>query len=83
MAWYKYPAFLKQNPGEVYDKDYPPGVAAPFAGIYRCVGCGREIGIAYGHALPPQTHHQHTAADGAICWQMIVWADHRPSGQQA
>jgi len=77
MAWYKYGEFLKQSTGDAYDSEYHPGVAAPHAGVYRCAGCGREIGIAQGHTLPPQSHHQHTLAEGAIRWKLLVYADHR------
>ncbi len=79
MAWYKYEKFLSKSAGDAYDKIYEPGIAAPFAGIYRCMGCGHEIGIARGHTLPPQNHHQHTTAQGRIRWQLIVYADHEPS----
>jgi hypothetical protein len=27
--------------------------------------------------LPPQNHHQHSAAQGHIRWRMIVYADHQ------
>jgi hypothetical protein len=40
------------------------------------MGCGREIGIAQGHTLPPQNQHEHTPAQGAIRWRLIVYADH-------
>ena len=78
MATYKYPVYLQQNDSTAFDMDNGPGVAAPHAGIYRCMGCGREIGIAHGHILPPQTHHQHTPAQGHIRWRLIVYADHNP-----
>jgi len=82
MAWYKYQDFVKKSNSEAYDKVHSPGVAAPFAGIYRCAGCGREIGIAYGHTLPPQNHHEHSPSQGAIRWQLLVYADHRPAAEQ-
>ena len=62
MAGYKYPQFLQKNEHAEFDTDYSPGSSAPNAGIYRCVGCGREIGIAQGHTLPPQGHHTHQNA---------------------
>jgi hypothetical protein len=46
MAQYKYPQFLQKNEHAEFDTDYSPGSSAPNAGIYRCMGCGREIGIA-------------------------------------
>jgi hypothetical protein len=82
MAWYKYDQYLKKSTGDAYDKDNSPGVAAPHAGIYRCMGCGRELGIAEGHTLPPQNHHQHTQGEGTIRWRLVVYADHRPGSEQ-
>ena len=78
MAWYKYDQYLKRSTGDAYDLVHQPGVAAPNAGIYRCEGCGREIGIASGHTLPPQGHHTHTTQQGRIQWRLIVYADHEP-----
>jgi hypothetical protein len=78
MAVYKQASFIKQSTDAAFDKDHEPGQAAPFAGIFRCMGCGREIGIASGHTLPPQNHHTHTNAQGHIRWRLIVWADHNP-----
>ncbi len=82
MAWYKYDEYLKKSIGDAYDNEYSPGNSAPHAGIYRCKGCGREIGIAEGHTLPPQTHHTHTTAQGHIKWRLIVYADHRAASEQ-
>jgi hypothetical protein len=55
MAQYKYPQFLQKNEHAEFDTDYSPGSSAPNAGIYRCMGCGREIGIVHGDTLPPQS----------------------------
>ncbi|MGY2848555.1 hypothetical protein ACVIWU_001567 [Bradyrhizobium sp. USDA 4509] len=78
MAIYKYGNYLQESNDDAFDKDHGPGAAAPHAGIYRCMGCHREIGIAAGHVLPPQAHHTHTAAQGSIRWRLIVYADHNP-----
>jgi hypothetical protein len=78
MATYKNPTWVVKGDSAEFDKDHGPGVAAPFAGIYRCMGCHREIGIAHGHVLPPQGHHTHTASQGSIRWRLIVYADHNP-----
>lgn len=77
MALYQEENFVKKTEDGEFDKIYDPGTEAPFAGIYRCVGCGREIGIAQGHKLPPQNHHEHAPAQGKIRWQLIVYADHK------
>ncbi|MBB3197367.1 hypothetical protein FHS28_004794 [Roseateles terrae] len=45
--------------------------------MYRCIVCGDEIGIAKGHALPPQNHHQHAVSQGPIRWQLTVCAVQR------
>ena len=44
---------------------------------YRCAACGHEIGIAKGHKLPPQNHHQHAPGIGRIQWQLLVYAQSR------
>jgi hypothetical protein len=78
MAVYKHSNYLQQSQDASFDQDHQPGTPAPHAGIYRCMGCNREIGIASGHILPPQTHHTHTPQQGTIRWRLIVWADHNP-----
>ena len=77
MARFKYDHFLERDNNSAYDQKHAPGVAAPYAGVYRCVGCGHEIGIAYGHTLPPQDHHQHPTGVGKIEWQLVVFAQHK------
>lgn len=72
MAVYKYGSLLEVNNSEAFDRILEPGAEAPWAGIYRCEGCGREIGTAHGHALPPQNHHQHTYSQGRIRWRLVV-----------
>lgn len=76
MAWYKYLSVLTINNHEAFDKLHQPGIAAPAAGIYRCEGCGHEIGIAAGHTLPPQGHHTHSPAQGTIRWRLTVAPQH-------
>ena len=77
MAWYKYIKFLSVNDHKNFDATYKPGEKAHDAGIYRCTGCGHEIGIADDHTMPPQGKHQHGPGDGEIRWQMIVCAIHK------
>jgi hypothetical protein len=78
MALYKYGQYLTQSNDAAFDVEHSPGAVAPYAGIYRCMGCHREIGIAQGHILPPQSHHTHTPQQGHIRWRLIVYADHNP-----
>jgi hypothetical protein len=75
MAGYKYGKYLKQADHEEYDKKHAPGSEAYNPGIYRCAVCGDEIGIAKGHTLPPQNHHQHAPGLGKIEWQLLVFAE--------
>jgi len=78
MALYKYSTHLAKSDHVAFDEQSEPGTKAENAGIYRCVACGDEIGIAKGHTLPPQNHHQHSAGLGRIRWQLIVYA--QPNG---
>lgn len=74
MAHYKYGQHLQQSDSAAYDEKVSPGTVTVNAGIYRCVACGDEIGIAKGHVLPPQNHHQHAPGVGSIQWQLLVFA---------
>lgn len=78
MPTYKYGQYLTTNNDAAFDQDNTPGAATPYSGIYRCMGCGRELASEHNKPLPPQNHHQHTAAQGSIRWRMIVFADHNP-----
>ena len=42
MAIYKYACYLEESQNEAFDASHPPNTAAPFSGIYRCMGCGLE-----------------------------------------
>jgi hypothetical protein len=77
MALYKDRANVGESESEEFDKVYRPGTAAPHAGIYRCVGCGHEIGIARSHILPSQNHPQHSPNQGDIRWKLLVYAQHK------
>lgn len=72
MAEYKYSQYLTQANKVQYDYGYNPGTATPYSGIYRCTKCGHEVTSVTGYPLPPQNHHVHTVAQGAIVWQLIV-----------
>lgn len=78
MAIYKDSTILTHSVDQNFDSVHQPGSATPFSAVYRCVGCGREIVSEEGRPFPPQNHHQHTQAQGAIRWRMVVYADHRP-----
>jgi hypothetical protein len=72
MALYKYPSLLSPIDHAEFDKLYPPGGIVAWSGIYRCEGCGKEVVHTIGKSLPPQNHHQHTAAQGTIRWRLVV-----------
>jgi len=74
MALYKHGQHLTQSQDAAFDVRMLPGAVAANAGIYRCAVCGDEIGIAKGHILPPQNHHQHRSGLGPIQWQLLVFA---------
>jgi hypothetical protein len=72
MAHYKYPQFLQQEDDRLYDTLYEPGDNAPVSGVYRCEGCGKSVTSIKDRPLPPQNHHQHTAAQGRVRWRLVV-----------
>jgi hypothetical protein len=78
MALFKHVGYLLRNEHEAFDHDYEPDQVSPHSGIYRCMGCGREVVTEEGRALPPQNHHQHTTEQGTVRWRMIVYAGHNP-----
>jgi len=77
MAEYKFGNYLNHSDNSAYDARYAPGTQTMNAGVYRCVACGDEIGIAKGHTLPPQNHHQHAVGVGKIEWQLLVFAQQK------
>jgi hypothetical protein len=72
MAEYKYGNLLIQANKTAYDQLFHPATSTPYSGIYRCSKCGHEVTSVTGYPLPPQNHHQHTPAQGAIVWQLLV-----------
>jgi hypothetical protein len=74
MALYKRGHLLTMMDHPAFDAIHPPGATAIDAGVYRCIVCDDEIGIAKGHTLPPQNHHQHLPMQGPVRWQLLVAA---------
>jgi len=72
MAIFKYNQFVIKGDHAAFDQAHGPGTAVPFSGIYRCEGCAGEIAANQGDPFPPQNHHQHQTAQGAIRWRLIV-----------
>ena len=77
MAIYQNAQFLTQGNDNAFNLDRKPGESVPHSGIYRCMGCGREIVAEESKQFPPQNHHQHSSAQGQIRWRLIVYADHK------
>lgn len=77
MAIYKYDRLFIRSGDAVYDTDQRGGAPAPFSGIYRCFGCGREVTAHRNEPLPPGNHHQHGPSQGTIRWRLVVCADPR------
>ncbi|MDC8010979.1 protein L [Tahibacter soli] len=74
MALYKHGNHLIHSKDVAFDATYTPGTATPHSGIYRCTGCGDEIASNAGNPLPSQNHKQHGVSQGAIRWQLLVYA---------
>jgi hypothetical protein len=72
MALYQQTSDLSYSNSPIFAQVFEPGTAAPFGGIYKCTGCGHEIGTAKYHSLPPQNHHQHTYPYRRILWQPVT-----------
>jgi hypothetical protein len=72
MANYKFPRYLSQSNDAAFDAILKPGAITPISGIYRCEGCGHEIGSVAGNPLPPENHHQHATWPVPILWRLVV-----------
>ena len=74
MAQYKYLHYLTAVSEPRFNPAHPPGTVTPHTGIYKCEGCGTEAVSNAGDPLPPTTHHQHSLAQNAIAWRLVVAA---------
>jgi len=74
MSWYVKSSVLVESDGEKdwWKNTYGPGDTVPTSGIYRCLGCKREITSNENDPFPPQNHHQHTTNQGSIKWKLNV-----------
>ncbi|MBD9435741.1 protein L [Pseudoxanthomonas sp. PXM03] len=54
---------------------YGPGEKVPVSGIYRCLGCRREIAANQRDPFPHQNHHQHGTDEGDIRWKLNIRAN--------
>ncbi len=78
MALYKALMYIGHTQDVSFDKMHGAGATAPLSGIYRCMGCGREVVSEAGKMLPLRDHHEHAPQQGNIVWRLVVWADDRP-----
>lgn len=76
MAQYEDESNVKKSSDAKFDTEHNPGDATPYPGIYRCTGCGDEIGIAKDKTLPPQNHQQHPYV-ARIKWKLLVLAQQK------
>ncbi|TCP74202.1 hypothetical protein C8J31_1458 [Rhizobium sp. PP-CC-2G-626] len=74
MAWHTANSVLTQSDGnkDWWKATYSPGDEVPVSGIYRCLGCEREVTCNDPDRFPPQNHHQHTEGQGKIRWRLNV-----------
>jgi hypothetical protein len=78
MALYKRATEVNPSTDAAFDTHHHPGGVVPHSGVYRCLGCGREIASNAGTTFPPQNHHQHTTNLGSIVWRLGVYAQGNP-----
>jgi hypothetical protein len=79
MALYQSSTHLRQFINREFDKVFEPSATVAWSGIYRCLGCGREVVHTVGKPLPPQNHHQHTLNQGKIRWNLLITDSADPS----
>ena len=72
MAVYKDGTYFSQSNSSEFDVTYAPGDTPNYSGIFRCMGCNKEVVAEASRKLPPQNHHQHTANQGNIVWKLIA-----------
>lgn len=74
MSWHIASSKLTKSDGKQawWTTTYKPGDAVPVSGIYRCLGCGKEITSNDPDRFPPQNHHQHALVQGDIRWRLNI-----------
>lgn len=74
MSWWTDKSELTKSDGSKpwWTSSYGPSDKVPVSGIYRCTGCKKEITSNEGDPFPPQNHHQHSLAQGAVKWKLNV-----------
>jgi hypothetical protein len=74
MSWYTNDSQLTKvnDTNEWWRTVYSTGDNVPVSGIYRCLGCKREITSNKNDPFPPQNHHQHSPNQGSVRWKLNV-----------
>ena len=74
MSWYIDSSVLIKSDGSGahWTTTYNPGDKVSVSGIYRCLGCKREVTSNENDPFPPQNHHQHAPEQGKIRWKLNV-----------
>ncbi len=74
MSWYTKDSVIDEAADDKiwWQTTYMPGEQVPKSGIYRCLGCGREVCSNKDDPFPPQNHHQHSTEQGRIRWRLNV-----------
>lgn len=74
MSWFTDSSVLVKSDGnkDWWKTEYGPGDTVPVSGIYKCLGCTREVTCNASDPFPPQNHHQHSSAQGRVRWKLNV-----------
>lgn len=77
MAWYTDDTHLVKSDGnkDWWKNVYGPGDLVPISGLYKCLGCKKEITSNKDDPFPPQNKHQHTQLQGLVRWKLIIRTD--------
>jgi hypothetical protein len=61
-----------------FDREYEPGQAPVYSGIYRCRGCGCESVAQAAKPFLVEDHPQHLPTQGPVRWRLAVAAQQEP-----
>ena len=86
MALYKYSQYLTASTDSAFDAEYKPGATPPHSGIYRCLGCGREVVaervVSFRHKTTMSTRPLKVLFVGAWRYMRITSRNRRSPQQQ-
>lgn len=74
MSWYTEQSRITKSDGKGahWSATHNPADQVPHSGIYRCLGCNKEVTSNAGDKFPPQNHHQHSQEQGTVRWRLNV-----------